>query len=200
MENVERISFLFYLNWKDQIKELNDKELRRFINNLIKYHENEEIELVTKADRMAWNAVIIGLQINEKKYVDKVEANRANGLLGGAPNGNQNARKNKTTQSTQTTQNNPNNLIIDKREEINENREMVIDKREELKENGKVGSENWEESSENRELVNDDVKIEDVFSDAELTLSSLSKETPVDIVKQSGGITLAEYYRRKNKI
>ena len=77
---------------------------------------------------------------------------------------------------------------------------MVIDNSEELLENGKLEKENWEESNENRERVNDDVKIEDVFSDTELALSSSSKETPVDIVKQSGGITMAEYYRRKNKI
>jgi len=196
MESIDKKSFMFYLNWIDQINELDDVELRRLINNLVNYHKGEEVVLVTKSDRLVWQGILPGLRANEAKYEKRVAANRVNGQLGGAPPGNGNARKDKTTQSTQ---NNPNNLIIDKREEINGNREMVIDNREELTEKGKLESENWEESNENRELENDDVKIEDVFSDAELTLSSSSKETPVDIVKQSGGITLAEYYRRKNQ-
>ena len=197
MESIDKKSFMFYLNWIDQINELDDVELRRLINNLVKYHRKEAVELVTKADRLVWQGILPGLQTNEARYERKVAANRANGQLGGAPPGNGNARKDKTTQSTQ---NNPNNLIIDKREEINGNSEKVIDNIEEITEKSQLEIENWEESNENRDLVNDDVKLEDVFSDAELALSSSSKETPVDIVKQSGGITMAEYYRRKNKI
>ena len=197
MESIDKKSFMFYLNWIDQINELDDMELRRLINNLVNYHRAEEVVLVTKADRLVWQGILPGLRANEAKYERRVAANRGNGKLGGAPPGNGNARKDNTTQTTQIY---PNNLIIDKREEINGNREMVIDNREELTEKGKLESENWEESNENRELENDDVKIEDVFSDAELVLSSNNKETPVDIVKQSGGITMAEYFRRKNKI
>jgi len=194
MESIDKKSFMFYLNWIDQINELDDVELRRLINNLVKYHRKEVVELVTKADRLVWQGILPGLQTNEAKYERRVEANRVNGQLGGAPYGNGNARKDKSNQ------NNPNNLKSDKGEEINGKREKEIDNGNEIKDKGKQESYNGEKSNQKRELVNDDVKIEDVFSDAELTLSSSSKETPVDIVKQSGGITMAEYFRRKNKI
>lgn len=196
MEDVERISFMFYLNWIDQINELDDPELRRLINNLVNYHKGEKVELETKADRLVWQGILPGLKVNDAKFEKKVAANRANGQLGGAPFGNQNARKEKTTQSTQ---NNPNNLIIDNRKEIIDKREKEIDNSKELSDNSQLESENWEKSNENRELVIEDVKIEDVFSDTEQVLSSTVKETPADIVKQSGGITMAEYYRRRNQ-
>lgn len=193
MESIDKKSFVFYLNWIDQISELDDTELRRLINNLVKYHRKEAVELVTKADRLVWQGILPGLLANEAKYNKRVEANRVNGLRGGAPLGNGNARNDKTTQ------NNPNNPIRDKREEINGNREKGIDNREEITEKGKLENENWEESNENRELENEDVKIEDVFYDAELVLSSTNKEAPFEIIKQCETLSMAEYYRRKNQ-
>ena len=95
---MEKKSFLFYLSWKKQLDDLDDIELRRFIYNLIKYHEGEELDLPTKTDRLAWNGILTGLEINQDKYEKKVQANRENGKLGGAPKGNQNASKDKTTQ------------------------------------------------------------------------------------------------------
>jgi hypothetical protein len=156
------------LSWEDQINELNDKELRRFISNLIKYHKSEEIELITKADRMAWNGIIHGLRANEAKYENRVAANRENGKRGGAPVGNQNASKGKSTQSTQ---NNPNNLIIGNSKEIIVNSEKIIGKREKETVNTKLAIENGKESNESRELENDNVEIENVFSDADIEIS-----------------------------
>jgi hypothetical protein len=123
---MEKKSFLFYLNWKDQIDDLDDQELRRLINNLIKYHSGEEVDLQTKIDRLVWKGILPGLEANQDKYEKKVQANRENGKLGGAPKGNQNASKEKTTQINPEQPKQP-----DKREKINER--LVNGNREERK-------------------------------------------------------------------
>jgi len=132
--NNDRNSFMFYLNWEEQIDLLNDEELRRMIKNLIRYHQGKELTLLTPIENMCWAGIKPGLDTNIAKYDKKVEANRKNGKFGGAPKGNQNATKEKTTQ---TTQNNPNNPIIDNRKEI-------ID-------NSKLETGNWEKENEKRE-------------------------------------------------
>ncbi len=118
MKNTQRTSFLFYLSWRTQINDMNDDELRRFINNLINWHEGEEIELPTRADRFIWNGVLPGLESNVDKYETQANANRENGKKGGRP------RKPKETQD------NPNNPMgfsetQKSRKEINDNCEMT---------------------------------------------------------------------------
>ena len=81
----ERLSFVFYLSWKTQIDEMNDEELRRFIDNLIKWHQGGDVSLPTREDRFIWNGVLPALESNEKKYVERAGASRENGKLGGRP-------------------------------------------------------------------------------------------------------------------
>jgi hypothetical protein len=116
----QRTSFLFYLSWRTQINDMNDDELRRFINNLINWHEGEEIELPTREDRFIWNGVLPGLESNVDKYETQANANRENGKKGGRP------RKPKETQD------NPNNPMgfsetQKSRKEINVNSQMLND-------------------------------------------------------------------------
>ncbi len=118
MAKTQRTSFLFYLSWRTQINDMNDDELRRFINNLINWHEGEEIELPTRADRFIWNGVLPGLESNSDKYETVANANREKGKKGGRP------RKPKETQD------NPNNPMgfsetQKSRKEINDNCEMT---------------------------------------------------------------------------
>jgi len=145
-----KLSFMFYLNWKDQIDELDDQELRRLINNLINYHKGEEVVLETKIDKLVWQGILPGLQANESKYAKRGEANRENGKLGGAPKGNQNASKEKTTQINPEQPKQP-----DKREQVNDKSEMEIDNRKKL-------NENREELIDNTKLENgtDKTKIQ----------------------------------------
>jgi len=144
---MEQKSFLFYLNWKEQIEDLNDQELRRLITNLIKYHKGEEVELLTKIDRLAWHGILPGLEVNRDKYDKKIEANRENGKLGGAPKGNQNASKEKTTQNNPEQPKQP-----DKREQIKDNSKMGIDNREQENEKNKMKSDNGEVVTEKNKM------------------------------------------------
>ena len=83
--STERLSFMFYTSWSSQLEVLSDKELRRFIENLISFHRGTEVNLKSKPDKLVWNGVLPALILNDKKYQEKVERNRENGKKGGRP-------------------------------------------------------------------------------------------------------------------
>ena len=64
---------------------LSDKELRRFINNLISWHQDENVELKTKSDLLVWNGVLPALEVNDDKWNSRANKSRENGKLGGRP-------------------------------------------------------------------------------------------------------------------
>jgi hypothetical protein len=105
----ERLSFVFYLTWKTQIDEMNDEELRRFINNLIIWHSGGEVLLPTREDRFIWNGILPALEVNEKKYIARAGSSRENGKLGGRP------PKDNKTQITQQVLEEPNKPVKGKR-------------------------------------------------------------------------------------
>jgi len=154
IKKMSDIRFLFYVNWREQIELLDDSEVRRFINNLCNYVEGNEPELETKADKLVWNGVLPALEVNMKKYNAKVESNRINGRLGGAPVGNQNARR------TETTQNNPNNPIIDNSNMIIDNSKLDNDNGEQVIDNNELKSDNCQESIVDSKLENENRIIE----------------------------------------
>lgn len=77
---------MFYLTWKSQLDYLSDKELRRFINNLIAWHQGEKIDLKSKSDVLVWNGVLPALESNDEKWNSRAGTSRENGKLGGRPN------------------------------------------------------------------------------------------------------------------
>jgi len=87
-EEQKQLSFLFYTSWKDQIEEMNDDELRRFINNLINYHTGDEVELITRIDKFIWNGVLPALIKNQSNWNRKRTAAIENGKKGGRPKNN----------------------------------------------------------------------------------------------------------------
>jgi hypothetical protein len=112
---MERKSFMVYMTWEEQIDLMDDVELRRFFKNLFRFHKGEEVEMPTKTEKLTWLGILPALKTNWDKYEQKVAANSENGKKGGAPKGNKNASKSKTTQ------NNPNNPIKGKREKKSDN-------------------------------------------------------------------------------
>ena len=171
--------FLFYLDWRDRMDMMDEVQLKRFIYNLCNYAEGKNVELPTDFEKAIWLGVLPSLKINEKKYEQAVERSRKNGMLGGAPKGNQNARK------EETTQNNPNNLIRDNSKEIIDNCEMLNGNRKEENENSKMETEKWKEETVKSKIENEDFetkvidagKIEiNEFSSKEKSLEELQAE------------------------
>ena len=167
------------MNWKDQIDLLDDQELRRFVINLIKYHSGEQVEHGPKVELAVWLGILPALKINEKKYNEKVAANRENGKLGGRP---PKTKNDENPSNPDGFCQNLNNLITD-------NREKEIDKR-------KLEIENREKLNDERKMLNENVVKDNLFDEPN-SGSLLKIPLPIDNSKNSGGISIAEFNRRK---
>jgi hypothetical protein len=132
---------------------MNDKELRRFIENLIIWHQGGEVSLPTREDRFIWNGILPVLELNEKKYIKSSGASRENGKLGGRPT------KDGKTQLTQQVFEEPKKP--DNSKELNVDRELV-----------KVDSKKMNDESI---LKNVEGEMENVV--CELTIGNSQKET-----------------------
>lgn len=101
--------FTFYRNYYELIKYLPDNERLQLLDTIFKYmFDNEEQEL---------NGLINGIWINLKMPLDSNKINILNGMKGGAPKGNDNAKKqpknnpkDKPKTTEHTTQKQANNI------------------------------------------------------------------------------------------
>lgn len=93
---------------------LEDSEAGKLIKGIFKYVITGDSGL-EGALKAAFVSIKIDIEENEKKYKERCETNKINGTKGGAPKGNKNAKKEKTTENNQTvektTENNMNNHI-----------------------------------------------------------------------------------------
>jgi ribosome assembly protein YihI (activator of Der GTPase) len=138
-------SFLFYTSWKEQIDQLDDQELRRFINNLINFHTEGEIELPSRIESILWNGVLPALKKNKSSWENRSKSASENGKMGGAPKGNQNAKKENNPKQPKTTENNPKQGVKSKVLSVNSKVLSV---------NSKMSNVNCEMSNENCEMSN----------------------------------------------
>ena len=193
----QRTSFLFYLSWRTQINDMNDDELRRFINNLINWHEGEEIELPTREDRFIWNGILPGLESNFDKWETKANANRENGKKGGRP------KKPKETQET--------HMVFEEtqksRKEVNVNSQMLNDNCEMLNDNCEMENDNCEMTNVNGEskLSNVNGEIEKIARQELLNKRTtvlyqiLDDESMINFKKMQNGFTqLLSYVEGNN--
>jgi hypothetical protein len=128
-EEQKQLSFLFYTSWKEQIEEMNDDELRRFINNLINYHTGDEVELITRIDKIIWNGVLPALIKNQSNWNRKRTAAIENGKKGGRPSKpteTDNLKNPMGFLETQDNLNNPQKPV--KSKVLNVNSQMSIEK------------------------------------------------------------------------
>ena len=134
-----RKSFQFYLNWRSQIDLLDDDGLRRFINNLINWHEDKDVELITIPDKLVWNGVLTGLQVNDAKWKEKAERSRENGRSGGRPR-NIISAESKTQQVFEKPVNSK-ELIVNGKEIIDNREELIyIGEELDLSKNKQIGN------------------------------------------------------------
>lgn len=107
-------NFLLKKNQGEIFEALEDSEAGKLIKGIFKYVNTGDSGL-----EGSLKAIFISIKIeidnNEKKYKERCETNKINGAKGGAPKGNKNAKKEKTTENNQTvektTENNMNNHI-----------------------------------------------------------------------------------------
>lgn len=94
---------LFYYEWEESFEELSDSEYRQMIQAIQKYAKSGELpKFEDRTMRSVFKLVRKAIDRNTERYDKKCQKNKENGKLGGAPKGNQNAKR----KTTETTQNN----------------------------------------------------------------------------------------------
>lgn len=108
------------------LKELDDQTLAKIMRMIFDWYDEKEVEPQTQLEKFAWKLIYPKLESNKETYLSLIERNKENGKKGGAPVGNKNASKNKTTDGLlDTTENNPKqhnynyNSINSSKEELN---------------------------------------------------------------------------------
>ena len=104
----DKDTIILYQKQMDKCRKfLNAEQFGRLIIALLDFAKGEDPE-VDDDIAMAFEFTSLQQEIDRKKYEEICAKNRENAKKGGAPKGNQNARKNKTTETTERKKNNPN--------------------------------------------------------------------------------------------
>ena len=127
-KNDKKKSFVMYDSFLEAMKHLNDAEFRECVLKIRDYAlEGIDEESASPNINIIMALVKPNLDANHKRYMVSVENGKKGaeyGKLGGAPKGNQNARKN----NPQTTPKQPLNVDVneDIEEDVNENEEVNV--------------------------------------------------------------------------
>jgi hypothetical protein len=114
---MKRKSIVIHQKWFDlMINVLSPEQSIEILKLIQAKYNDEEYKSFDTTVNAYWYMMEDIVEAAKDKYDARVEANRRNGLKGGAPVGNNNASK-----TTETTQNNPNNL---KNKNMNMNKNM----------------------------------------------------------------------------
>lgn len=89
------------------LKELDDQTLAKVMRMIFDWYDEKPVEPQTQIEKFAWKLILPRLESNKESYLALLERNKENGKKGGAPIGNKNASRNKTTEGlNETTENN----------------------------------------------------------------------------------------------
>ena len=114
----DKDSIILYQKQMDKCRKfLNAEQFGRLVMALLDLAKGEDPK-VEDDIAMAFEFTSLQQEIDRKKYEEKCAKNRENAKKGGAPKGNQNARKNKTTETTEREKNNPNDKRMIREEKI----------------------------------------------------------------------------------
>lgn len=86
-------SFLIYHEYKDILEDLTNEELGKLFRAIFDYEIDSIIPNFTGLMKMAFTVIKGNLDRDRNKYDKRCESSSENGKKGGAPKGNQNARK-----------------------------------------------------------------------------------------------------------
>ena len=96
-------SFLFYLDNKETLEDLSDEQLGMLLRYLIDYAETGNTQKIKDPYvQIAYKFMTAQMRRDMEKYEQKCRKNAENARKGGAPKGNQNAVKGKTTENNRT--------------------------------------------------------------------------------------------------
>lgn len=104
---MKKDTYIVFGEWEDDFEDLNDQELAALTRAFFKYvRRGEKSTFDDRMVRSCWRKVQQAEDRANSAYEEKCEQNRLNGQKGGAPKGNQNAKKqpnNRTVEKTTET-------------------------------------------------------------------------------------------------
>ena len=86
-------SFVIYHNYRDTLEDLTDEQVGKLFRAIFDYEIDKKEPNFNGELKIAFRFIKKDLDLNNDKYESICERNRKNGQKGGAPKGNQNARK-----------------------------------------------------------------------------------------------------------
>ena len=202
--------FFIKKEWGKLFERLSNEEIGLIIKNMYRLDDNEElIEMTLPAEMLFFGSIAPTQEFNREKYERKITANRINGAKGGAPVGNQNARKQENI-----TQNNPNQHKGIVTEKGIEKGKVIVTEIGKFKETEIVtGIEKGKVDNKHLDVINDENSsfVNDIKSDVETFNFGYEKKEVENYSNKEnnnstinslppGAMTTAQYLRSKGRL
>ncbi len=97
----ENKGFVVYHSYGECFEDLSDEEVGILFKAMLSYSETGEIPEMPKPLKVAFRFIKQQMDANKEKYIEKCNKRSEAGAKGGAPKGNQNAKKNNQKQAKQ---------------------------------------------------------------------------------------------------
>nr|DAK14087.1 MAG TPA: hypothetical protein [Caudoviricetes sp.] len=94
----EKKSFVVYHSYRECFKDFSDEEIGQLFRAMLEYSQKGEVPEMSKPLKVAFRFIRLQMDADEEKYTNECKRRSAAGAKGGAPMGNQNAKKNKQKQ------------------------------------------------------------------------------------------------------
>ena len=97
----ENKGFIVYHSYRECFEDLSDEEVGILFKAMLSYSETGEMPEMPKTLKVAFRFIKQQMDANKEKYIEKCNKRSEAGAKGGAPKGNQNAKKNNQKQAKQ---------------------------------------------------------------------------------------------------
>ena len=97
----ENKGFVVYHSYRECFEDLSDEEVGILFKAMLSYSETGEMPEMPKTLKIAFRFIKQQMDANKEKYIEKCNKRSEAGAKGGAPKGNQNAKKNNQKQAKQ---------------------------------------------------------------------------------------------------
>lgn len=117
---------MLYTEVLDSLESLSNEEIGRMFRLIIKWNRGEVVEPQDSLEKFVWATLLPKLEHNKESFIKKCETASENGKKGGAPKGNKNASKAKTSEGLNITSENNQNQHNYNYNYINSSKEELI--------------------------------------------------------------------------
>jgi hypothetical protein len=119
---MKKLNVMLHTEIIECLKELDNENLAKVMRMIFDWYDEKPVEPETQLEKFSWKFILPRLERNKEDYLNTVERNKENGKKGGAPIGNKNALKNKTSEGLiETTENNPKQHNLNLNNNLNNN-------------------------------------------------------------------------------